>query len=70
MCDITLVGQEHLGEWGHPDEEVEDCAAVGVVGAVVVGLHWGHGVVLTCTLPVLLLQVLQNAHRHRLLVTE
>ena len=63
MCVVTLVGQEHLGERGHPDHEVENSAAVGVVGAVVVGLHWRHGVIVTGTLLILLLQVLRTHTR-------
>lgn len=60
---LTLIGQEHPGEGRHPDQEVEHCAAVGVVGAVVVGLHGGQGVVLTGSLAVLFLQVLKGTGR-------
>ena len=35
-------------------------AAVGEVGAVVVGLHWGHRVVFPGSFAVLLLQVLKD----------
>ena len=52
---LTLVCQEHLGERRHSDQEVQHSAAVGVVWAVVVRLHWRHGVILTNTLFVLLL---------------
>lgn len=52
---LTLVCEKHLGERRHPHQEVQHGAAVGVVGAVVVGLHGGHGVVLTYAFPVLLL---------------
>lgn len=57
---LTLIGQEHPGEGRHPDQEVEHRAAVGVVGAIVVGLHGGQGVVLTGSLAVFFLQVLQG----------
>lgn len=55
-----MVCKEHLGEGRHPHQEVQHSAAVGVVGAIVVGLHGGHGVVLAYALPVLLLQVLRG----------
>lgn len=66
---LTLVCEEHLGERRHPDQEVQHGAAVGVVRAVVVRLHGGHGVVLTYALPVLLLQVLRERENNKATVT-
>ena len=50
----------HLCERRHSDQEMKHSAAVGVVGAVVVGLHWGHRVVFPGSFAVLLLQVLKD----------
>lgn len=58
----TLVGEEHLGERRHSDQEVQDGAAVGVVRAVVIGLDGRHGVVLADALLVLIFQVLHRKH--------
>lgn len=55
-----MVSQEHLCERRHSDQEVQHGAAVGVVGAVMVGLDRRHGVVFADALPVLLLQILRH----------
>lgn len=57
---LILIGQKHPGEGWHPDQEVQHCAAVGVVGAVVVRLHGGQWVVLSGPFAVLFLQVLKD----------
>lgn len=62
MLRLTLIGEKHLCERGHSNQEVQHSAAVGVVGAVVVRLDGRHGVVLTDALLVLLLQVLHEEH--------
>lgn len=62
MLRLTLIGEKHLCERRHSNQEVQHSAAVGVVGAVVVRLDGRHGVVLTDALLVLLLQVLHEEH--------
>lgn len=64
ILPLTLVCKEHLGEWRHSDQEVQHCAAVGVVRAIVVRLDRRHGVILTNAFLVFLLQVLHNTHTH------
>lgn len=60
-----MVSQEHLGERRHSDQEVEHGAAIGIVGAIVVGLDGRHRVIFTNALPVFLLQILQDSEGDR-----
>lgn len=55
-----MVSQEHLCKRRHSDQEVQHGAAVGIVGAVVVGLDGRHWVIFTNALLVFLLQILHD----------
>ena len=60
---MSLEGQEHSGKGRQPHKEVEDDAAVGVVGAIVVGLGGVVGQACGGVVGVgLCLQILQALH--------
>ena len=42
MNKLTLILKKHLREWRQANQVLQDCATVGVVGTIVVGLGPEH----------------------------